>query len=144
MTNREWLLNKMQNMSDEELGKIISVNFDVMDCEKTDAVGECDGNDCYNCQARWLKAEHKKVIKLSEAERVILANMAEDCKWIVRDSNGVLKIYYTKPMKKTDTVYWYIPSGHIADIPQYNHLFQFIQWSDSEPYNIEELLKCGD
>ena len=68
MTNREWLMEQMQNMSDEELGKIISVNFDVMDCEKTDAIGECDGSDCYNCQARWLKAEHKEKPKLSDVD----------------------------------------------------------------------------
>ena len=110
MTNREWLLEKIQNMSDEELGKIISVNFDVMDCEKTDAVGECDGNDCYNCQARWLKAEHKEKIKLSDAERVVLENIPKEYEWIARDSNKRLCIYLVKPSKGQAVWRWWLCS----------------------------------
>lgn len=134
MTNREWLFNKMQNMSDEEFA------YNAHDCV-------CDhsrcktGRACMECKLEWLKAEHKEKITLSEAERIILENIDKEYKWIARDENKNIFIYSEKPDKKQYMWKW-IPNATIC-FTQYNHLFQFITWNDSEPYNIEELLK-GD
>ena len=62
MTNREWLLNKMQNMSDEEMAKTLEKI--VNECQYENANYPCD-SDCIPCKARWLQQEHKEKIALS-------------------------------------------------------------------------------
>ena len=137
MTNREWLLNKMQNMSDEELAKDIGFNT-VRTYVMAEKCVSCTSKSCDKCIVEWLKAEHKEKITLSEAERTILENINKDYTWIVRDDNGQLKIYTQKPKKGTANWLWNI---EFTKLNAFNHLFQFITWNDSEPYNIEELLK---
>lgn len=144
MTNREWLLNKMQNMSDEE----ISSNFNnvvIISREKRcyDLKTKCHKDGCKKCITLWLKSEHKEPITLSEAERIILENINKEYKWIARDKDGELKIYNgEKPTK--EQVDWHDVNLRYMYISFFNHLFQFITWNDEQPYNIEELLKCGD
>ena len=133
MTNREWLLNKMQNMSDEEIA-------DVVRCGALDTkyAMKCLGEDCLDCKINWLKSEHKEPITLLEAERVILENIDKEYKWIARDYEGELYIYNAKPTKAN----WdWVTTKSINEFICFNHLFQFITWNDEQPYNIEELLK---
>lgn len=137
MTNREWLLNKMQSMSDEELAEIFSEGSylcRLRNCEET------TNTPCKDCELNWLKAEHKEKITLSEAERVILENIDKDYKWIARDKDNSLWLYGDRPIKKSAC--W---SNEYSEIGEefafYKHLFQFITWQDDEPYNIEELLE---
>lgn len=74
---------------------------------------------------------------LSDDERIILRNIDSKYKYIARDEDGLLRLYKTKPRKFLDiwsSVGWtwfYV----------YNHLFQFIQWTDKEPTLITDLLK---
>lgn len=133
MTNREWLLNKMQNMSDEELAKTISVNYPKI-CKGRD----CSYRTCDKCKADWFKEEHKEKITLSEAERIILENIDKEYQWICRDGNGTLKIYIEKPQKSVVNWLWSTP---FTKLNAFNHLFQFITWNDEQPYNIAELLE---
>lgn len=94
MTNREWLLDKMQNMSDEELA-------DIVRCGALDTIYamKCLGEDCLDCKINWLKEEHKEKITLSEAERIILENLDKEYKWIARDKTKLLRIFIKKPLK---------------------------------------------
>lgn len=132
MTNREWLLNKMQNMSDEEISYMLktpcTIFTNVEDCG--DMKNRLGTNilTCRICAEEWLKSEHKEKITLSDAERVILENIDKEYKWIARDVDGDLIVY---------------SENHDREryIAPFNHLFQFIKWEDEQPYNIEELLK---
>ena len=85
-----------------------------------------------------IKEILKQSIKptLSEAERVILENIDKDYRWICRDKKYGLYVYHYKP-KREGTIW----IGSCGNFNAFNHLFQFITWEDSEPYNIEELLK---
>ena len=78
----------------------------------------------------------RKEPKLIEDEKVILRNLPKDYKWIARDKNGCLYVYASKPKK--GIIMW--ESDGLPMIP-FDHLFQFIQWKDDEPYSIEDLLK---
>ncbi len=86
----------------------------------------------------WLESEYKEPIKLSDDEKTILRNIGKKYKWIARDYDGNLCIYSIKPYKGTEI--WEYNEGYSA-FRGFNHLFQFIKWSDDEPYSIEELLK---
>lgn len=140
MTNREWLFEEMKNMSDEEFAEMISNGID------TDLIIPCNphcdySSECEDCTINWLKAEHKEKITLSEAERIILENLPEEYTLIARDKEGTLKIGVDK-LVKSDRGFWYhVSCSKYTNLEVFNHLFQFITWNDSEPYNIEELLK---
>ncbi len=103
MTNREWLMKKMQNMSDEELGRILDlseyIREECEDCCNTDTT-------CDKCNACWLKAEHKENPKLNEAERVILENVPKEYKWIARDKSKRIFLYLEKPFKAEKVWRW--------------------------------------
>ena len=98
MTNRQWLMNKMQNMSDEEFADFITNGMDIdlaIPCNP-----HCDySSECKDCTINWLKSEHKEIPKLSDAERVILENLDADYEWIAKDKNGRTMIYTSKPTK---------------------------------------------
>ena len=88
----------------------------------------------YTCEV--LLWERKEKPNLTEDEKVILRNVPYDYKWIARDIDGCLYVYESKP-KKGITMW---ESDGLPMIP-FDHLFQFIQWEDKEPYSIEELLE---
>ena len=139
MTNRQWLLEQMQNMSDEELAEMLASESNICDMINK----ECVNETCTNCTLNWLKAEHKEPIKISDAEKVILENIPKVFKYIARDKcYGKLMVYVDKPYKTDDM--WERPDygdrGY-EELTVFNHLFQFIKWSDIEPYEIAELLK---
>ena len=138
MTNREWLLNKMQNMSDEELAKYLMVVDEIE--EENDCQGTmCCDPDCTPCVINWLKAEHKEKITLSEAERVILKSLNNEYWYIARNKDGALTIFWGMPRK--DSEKWNSRGFKFVVLNCFNHLFQFIKWEDTEAYNIQELLK---
>ena len=85
MTNRQWLLEQMQNMSDEELAE--STELRAFICDKIKYCDADNSDGCKKCKLDWLKAEHKEKTKLSDAERVILENVSEDYKWIARNKS---------------------------------------------------------
>ena len=135
MTNREWLFNEMQNMSDEEFAKVFEESTyicELKNCEETTSM------HCEDCVERWLKSEHKEKITLSEAERIILENIPEDYKWIARNKSKRINVFCFEPTKQHGSTW---VGGYSKDFDVFAHLFQFITWEDTEAYNIEELLK---
>jgi hypothetical protein len=88
---------------------------------------------------KWLEQEYKEPIKLTRNEKAILESLDDKWKWIARDEqdNGLV-VFPTKPKKEEA---WWSGQG-CWDLMLFNHLFQFIEWSDEKPYSIEELLKC--
>ena len=77
----------------------------------------------------------RKDPKITEDEKVILRNLPEKYKWIARDKDGLIFLYAKKPSKCE-----YSWGGCKYILLPLEHLFQFIQWEDDEPYLIEELL----
>ena len=81
--------------------------------------------------------------KINQEEYEILKGLDKEWKWIARDSeggySGRLFAYLEKPSKLYDVDEWDYGRGiHYID----NHLaFQFIQWEDGEPWNIQELIE---
>ena len=95
--------------------------------------------ECKNAFIKWLNEEYKKPITISADEKVILRNLPEEFKYIVRDYDNIIYICKEKPIKSE---YGWIDETLSAEsLNLYAHLFQFIEWEDDEPYSIEELLK---
>ena len=83
------------------------------------------------------EAEYKLTPNLSLNERCILKEcLNSGHKYITRDEEGDLSIHKTKPMKEISG--WY--AGDDNCIICFNHLFKFVEWSDDEPWRIEDLI----
>ena len=79
--------------------------------------------------------ERKEKSKPTYDEKIILRNLPKKYKYIARDKNGLIFIYAKKPSKCE-----YSWGGCKYMLLPLEHLFQFIQWEDEEPYSIAELL----
>ena len=84
--------------------------------------------------------------KINQKEYEILKSLDDEWKWIARDgdaegvfSEGKLWVYEYKPEKPSKL--WTMEVDEEATMFPYSDLFQFIQWEDEEPYNIQELIK---
>lgn len=101
--------------------------------------GSCGNRTCEECQ-KWLAEEYVEPIVLSEAERTILENVDKQYKYIVRNDDGELCLRETVPSKNFIAKRWYDDYLYLS-LEAFNHLFQFIKWEDSEPYEIAKLLE---
>lgn len=110
-------------------------------------LGVCDncifsnmGEHCSNVKVNWLLSEYKEPVKLTELEHGILEYLLENRQYgfIVRERNGFIYIYKSNPKKEADG--WKNLSLS-CELGPFNHLFQFVQWEDSEPTSIEDVLK---
>ena len=106
-------------------------NLNIIDCDN--GLDIMKVYEDYTCKE--LLWERKEKSKLTEDEKAILRNLPKDYKWIARDENGCLYVYASKP-EKVITMW----KGSGLPMTPFDHLFQFIQWEDDEPYLIEDLL----
>lgn len=83
--------------------------------------------------------ERKEKPILTEDEKAILRNIDKDYKWIARDKNTRLFAYPNEPYKHHGALGWL--GNNSESMQLFKHLFQFIQWEDTEPYLIGELLE---
>ena len=80
---------------------------------------------------------YKPLPLITQDERVILRNI-KGYTWLARDENGRIFMYGAKPSKFTS--HWVERTNHHMSNFNYSHLFDFIKWSDDEPWNIYDLL----
>src|SRR5699024_4800934 len=73
--------------------------------------------------------------KINQEEYEVLKGLDDKWEWIARNYNGALITYTDKPMKNP-SLYWDDFGKRMDD-----RLFQFIQWEDESPYNIQELIE---
>ena len=82
-------------------------------------------------------------IKVSKGERIVLQMLEKKYQWIARDKDGNLYVYEEMPVKEREMEIWYGLYAHL-NLFAFNHLFQFIKWSDEEPWLITDIInKCG-
>ena len=96
---------------------------------------------CYFERMKWLLSEYKEPVKVSGLEHELLKFWYESgcCyRYIARDSSGNLFLYVRRPTKKAEV--WASIEQH-KFISDFNDLFKFIQWEDSEPTSIKEVLE---
>lgn len=63
-------------------------------------------------------------------------------KYIARDGDLTLYIYEDEPLKNEDV--WATECGNAEYYSYFNDFFQFIEWTDKYPFNIEELLNTSE
>lgn len=140
----------------KELLKVINENvqdfiaFDIRD----NKIKNCTTIKCENCKfssiktgvlctqtkLKWLLSEYKEPINVSKLEYDILKYLSDNTRhmYIARNENGALYIFDVEPVKNKVNNLW---TGRGAGwLGAFNKLFQFVQWEDSEPTAIEDVL----
>lgn len=78
--------------------------------------------------------------RINQEEYQKLKGLDDKWKWIARDKNGRLYKFQEKPEKiKVNDFQWTDKKQTWSGMNRDS--FQFIQWSDEEPYSIQKLIK---
>lgn len=95
---------------------------------------------CSSNKMKWLLSEYKEPVKLTRFERDILeyALKNTDYRFITRDDEDKLYFYSTKPRKYNR--YWQYLAQNQRRLLS-DDLFRFVQWADSKPTSIQEVLQ---
>ena len=107
------------------------------DCHRD---GEIGCNECLEESLEWLFSEYKEPIQMTLFEKSILeCAVNHGYEWIARDSiDNLLSVHKEEPEKSNKT---WISFEVENPLDLFNDKFQFIQWTDEEPYHIPTLLE---
>lgn len=89
-------------------------------------------NELKNC-----KFSLTKEWDFTPEEKVILKSINKTYKWIARDEDNSLYLYYRKPFKTGNC---WSSTSDTDDITLFKHLFNAIQWNDKEPCEFKNYL----
>lgn len=100
-----------------------------------------NGKNCLYNRFNWLLSEYKEPIKLSRLEHDILKYLSDNTvhMYIVRDGNGNICLYDAEP-KKSENGDWWV-GREVHGMVMFDKLFQFVQWEDSTPTLIKDVLE---
>jgi hypothetical protein len=114
--------------------------------------GNCYNIGCKNCmfndkegctyeRIKWMLSECKEPLKVSKLEYDILKYLSDNTRhmYIVRNKSGDIYLYDLEPEKSRSGNWWEGRGVHV--MVMFNKLFQFVQWEDTEPRSIKEILK---
>lgn len=142
--NAEKFKDKIMYSCDGEFGftdGIVKCTYDKCDnCIFSNRNNQDKHESCSSRRVRWLLSEYKEPIKLSKLEYDILKYLSDNTRhmYIVRDGNGNIFLYDEEPQKSESSPWW---TGHgMCHMKMFNKLFQFVQWEDSEPTSINNVL----
>lgn len=110
---------------------------------KTIAYKHCGKQLCgASSTFKWLCEEYKEPVKLSKLEYDILKYLSDNTvhMYIVRDGNGDICLYDAEP-KKSENGDWWVGRTVHGGMVMFNKLFQFVQWKDSTPTSIKDVLE---
>lgn len=82
----------------------------------------------------------KRMLSISDEEKVILKNLSINWKYIGRDESDIdqLFLYEQKPELEPNNKFYYVNDGHWLSFDIYNHLFTFI--APGECYRIIDII----
>lgn len=109
-------------------------------CDKASPWREtiCCGKVCKGCAGRFLEwSEQEALPDLTGLEEEVLRYVPPVFKYIVRDQNGRLFLYYSKPYKKDEM---WVSASLSAKLPLIR-LFDWIRPEDAEPFCIDDFVK---
>lgn len=132
----EFAINRNEIAVDKDTKQITSCsNLACSQC-----LFDVDDNGCLNKAQKYFNTEYIEEPLLSDIEYIILKNIENKWKYITRDKSTGLYLHDMKPCKMSN--HWCTRDcGSWENFWAFKHLFQFLQWTDKEPYLIEDLLK---
>lgn len=118
-----------------------------IDCESC-IFDSCDkhigrSQACYDRVREWAESEYVEEPTITSREKNFLDALLSDCKYIARDFNNDLYIYYNKPRRSYMNESWTTDDSNYFYVSRnmYGNMFDFIKWEDEKPWLIEDLRK---
>ena len=108
-------------------------------CKFNDSTGE---KSCRTKRYEWSESEYVEKPTITSREKNFLGSILSNFKYIARDSNDALCIYYNKP-KRNSMDNWITDDDNCYYVlrDMYGSMFNFIKWENEEPWSIEDLKK---
>lgn len=118
--------NKVVNCDDITCGHCLFNKTDDSICHR-------DVNSFY----RWTESEYVEKHTITSREKNFLDSLLPNFKYIARDEDNLLYVYYDKPIRGNKM---WISDYASHDMPKdmYGDIFSFIKWEE-EPWSIEDL-----
>lgn len=98
---------------------------------------------CLDRLREWSESEYIEKSTITSREKNFLDALLSDCKYIARDSNNDLYIYYNKPRRNSMNESWTTDDSNYFYVSRnmYGNMFNLIKWEDEKPWSIEDLKK---
>lgn len=98
---------------------------------------------CLDQLREWSESEYVEKSTITSREKNFLDALLSDCKYIARDSNNDLYIYYNKPRRNSMNESWTTDDSNYFYVSRnmYGNMFNLIKWEDEKPWSIEDLKK---
>lgn len=98
---------------------------------------------CLDRLREWFESECVEKPTITSREKNFLDALLSDCKYIARDFNNDLYIYYNKPRRSLMNESWTTDDSNYFYVSRnmYGDMFDFIKWEDEKPWSIEDLKK---
>lgn len=134
----------------KEIAEIACDGGEIAISKETRKPVPCDGCRCIDCALsekygcsnafrEWAESEYIEKPVISKMDRAFLDYLNCNYKYIARDMSGELYVHFSKPHKIIH--YWNSTDELSNGLKIFNIDFPMIQWSDSEPWLIEDLKK---
>ena len=97
---------------------------------------------CSDQLREWSESEYVEKLTITSREKNFLGSLLSNFKYIARDSNDALYIYYNKP-KRNSMDNWIVDDNNYYYVSRdvYGNMFNFIKWEDEKSWSIEDLKK---
>lgn len=145
MKNKEKFAKEILDIAckSEKFSVIKSGEITFCDCFKCDMCKFNDSTGEKSCRTKryeWSESEYVEKPTITSREKNFLDALLSNCKYIARDKDNLLYVYYDKPIRGNK--FW-ISDYASHDMPKdmYGDVFSFIKWEDEEPWSIEDLKK---
>lgn len=98
---------------------------------------------CLDRLREWSESEYVEKSTITSREKNFLDALLSDCKYIARDFNNDLYIYYNKPRRNSMNESWTTDDSNYFYVSRnmYGNMFNLIKWEDEKPWSIENLKK---
>lgn len=98
---------------------------------------------CSDRLREWAESEYVEKPTITSREKNFLDALLSNCKYIARDINNDLYIYYNKPRRNSMNELWITEDSNYFYVSRdmYGNMFNFIKWEDEAPWGIEDLKK---
>ena len=149
MKNREKFAKEILDITckSEKFSVIKSGEITFCDCFKCDMCKFNDSTGEKSCRTKryeWSESEYVEKPTITSREKNVLDALLSSCKYIARDINNDLYIYYNKPRRNSMNMneYWITDDSNCFYVSRdmYGDMFNFIKW-EGEPWCIDDLKK---
>ena len=149
MKNREKFAKEILDIAckSEKFSVIKSGEITFCDCFKCDMCKFNDSTGEKSCRTKryeWSESENVEKPTITSREKNFLDALLSSCKYIARDINNDLYIYYNKPRRNSMNMneYWITDDSNCFYVSRdmYGDMFNFIKW-EGEPWCIDDLKK---